>query len=81
MAIVSTVIPFTAFLVALRHIAPTNATVTSTVEPFLAALGALLLFGEKFTVTQLLGGLLVVAAIVVVQMPERTPAPILPPPD
>jgi drug/metabolite transporter (DMT)-like permease len=81
MAIVSTVIPFAAFLVALRHIAPTNATVTSTVEPFLAALGALLLFGERFTVTQLLGGLLVVAAIVVVQMPEGKSAPILPPPD
>jgi len=81
MAVVSTVIPFSAFLVALRHIAPTNATVTSTVEPFLAALGALALFGEEFSVTQLVGGLLVVVAIIVVQMPDKSPAPVLPPPD
>ena len=78
MAVVSTVIPFAAFLVALRHIAPTNATVTSTVEPFLAAIGALLLFGERFSATQLLGGVLVIGAILVVQLPERESAPMLP---
>ncbi len=81
-AVVSTVIPFTAFLAALHHIAPTNATVTSTIEPFIAGLGAFLLFGEALTVTQILGGLLVVAAIIVVQLPERGRAtPGLPPPD
>ena len=81
MAVVSTVIPFTAFLVALRHIAPTNATVASTVEPFLAGLGALVLFRESFSIVQLLGGLLVVAAILVVQLPERDAKPTLPPQD
>ena len=50
MAVVSTVVPFAAFLTALKYIAPTNATVTSTVEPFLAAIGAFLLFGESLTV-------------------------------
>ncbi len=60
MAVVSTVVPFAAFLTALKYIAPTNATVTSTVEPFLAAIGAFLLFGESLSVMQMLGGVLVV---------------------
>ena len=81
MGVVSTIVPFSAFLVALRHIAPTNATVASTIEPLLAGVGAFLLFGESFSPTQVLGGLLVVSAIAVVQLPERNPAPVLPPQD
>jgi drug/metabolite transporter (DMT)-like permease len=80
-AVVSTIVPFTAFLIALRHIAPTNATVTSTVEPVLAGLGAYLLFGESLTVTQIVGGLMVIAAIAVIQLPERVPTVTLPPQD
>ncbi len=81
MAVVSTVVPFASFLLALRYIQPTNATVTSTVEPLLAGIGAFALFGESFTAVQLLGGVLVVAAIAVVQLPERGATPLLPPPD
>ncbi len=80
-AVVSTIIPFSAFLIALRYIAPTNATVTSTVEPAIAGAGAFLLFGESLTAIQILGGLLVIAAIAVVQLPERAPVPTLPPQD
>lgn len=80
-AVVSTVIPFAAFLAALSYIPPTNATVTSTIEPVLAGIGAFLLFGETLTPLQLLGGAFVVAAIAVVQLPEREPAAILPPQD
>lgn len=81
MAVVSTIIPFASFLVALKLIPPTNATVTSTAEPFLAGIGASALFGESLTVTQLLGGILVIAAIVVVQLPEAEPMRTLPPQD
>jgi drug/metabolite transporter (DMT)-like permease len=80
-AVVSTVVPFSAFLAALSYIAPTNATVTSTIEPVLAGLGAFLLFGETLSALQLLGGLLVIAAIAVIQLPEREPLPVLPPQD
>lgn len=80
-AVVSTIVPFTAFLIALRHIAPTNATVTSTVEPVIAGIGAYALFGESLTPIQILGGVLVIAAIAVVQLPERTPTLTLPPQD
>ena len=78
-AVFSTIIPFAAFLTALKVIPPTNATVTSTVEPVLAAIGAFLLFGTELTPVQILGGIMVIAAIAVVQLPERHPAPILPP--
>jgi len=81
MAVVSTIVPFSAFLAALRLIPPTNATVTSTVEPLLAGIGAFALFGESLSTIQLLGGVLVVAAIAVVQLPEREPVLILPPQD
>jgi drug/metabolite transporter (DMT)-like permease len=79
MAVLSTIIPFGAFLAALRIIEPTNATVTSTIEPVIAGMGAYFLFGESLTVVQLLGGVLVIAAIFVVQLPERDPLPLLPP--
>ena len=80
-AIVSTIIPFGAFLTALTYIAPTNATVTSTIEPVLAGVGAFALFGESLTPVQILGGLFVVAAIAVVQLPDHHPVAILPPQD
>lgn len=78
MAVASTIIPFAAFLIALRHVPPTNATVTSTIEPVIAGIGAFLLFGESLTAMQLVGGLLVIGAIAVVQLPEKQPAPTLP---
>jgi len=80
-AIVSTIIPFGAFLTALGHIAPTNATVTSTVEPVIAAAGAYFLLGEALSATQLLGGALVIAAIFVVQLTERGETVVFPPQD
>jgi drug/metabolite transporter (DMT)-like permease len=80
-AVVGTVIPFSAFLSALHYIPPTNATVTSTIEPVLAGLGAYVLFGEALSPGQLVGGILVLAAIAVVQWPEKEPIAVLPPPD
>jgi drug/metabolite transporter (DMT)-like permease len=80
-AVIGTVVPFSAFLLALHHIPPTNATVTSTAEPFIAAVGAFVLFGEALSLLQLIGGVLVVAAIIVVQLPERGVVAALPPQD
>lgn len=77
-ALVSTVIPFGAFLTALRHIRATEASVTATLEPVLAAVVAWALFGEALSVVQMLGGILVIAAIVVAQAPGRA-APDIPP--
>jgi drug/metabolite transporter (DMT)-like permease len=69
MAVVSTIIPFGAFLAALHYIDLTRALVTSTLEPVIAGVAAFALFGESFSTTQLVGAGLVLAAIVVVQRP------------
>ncbi|MDO8964987.1 MAG: DMT family transporter [Coriobacteriia bacterium] len=77
-AVVSTIVPFGAFLTALHHIPPTNATVTSTIEPVLAAIGAYLLMGKALSFSQILGGALVLVAIVIIQRREA-PQPEVPP--
>lgn len=79
-AVVSTVLPFAAFLAALKHVPPANALIASTLEPVLAGAGAFVLFGESFTLGQLVGGVLVVAAIALVERPSAD-TPVLPPPD
>ncbi len=71
-AFTSTVVPFGAFLKALRHIRATEASVTATLEPVLAAVLAWLLFGESLGTAQILGGLLVIGAIMVSQRPGST---------
>jgi drug/metabolite transporter (DMT)-like permease len=71
MAVVGTIAPFAAFLTALHHIDATKASVTATLEPGIAALAAFLLLGESLLPLQLLGGGLVLAAILVVQLPGR----------
>jgi len=68
LAVVSTVIPFGVFLIALRHIEATKASVSSTLEPVFAGVAAWILFSERLTPLQLLGGVLVVAAVVVSQL-------------
>jgi drug/metabolite transporter (DMT)-like permease len=71
-AVVSTVIPFGAFLVGLHHIQATEASITSTLEPAVAGVGAYFLFGETLTLLQLIGGALVLGAILLVQLPSRS---------
>lgn len=73
-ALVSTVIPFGAFLKALRYIDATKASITATLEPVLAGLAAWLLFAETLAPLQLLGGLLVILGIVLSQRTPRATA-------
>lgn len=73
LSVVSTVVPFAAFLAALRDIETTKASVTSTLEPVIAGCVAWFAFGEHLTPLQLLGGGCVVAAIVVSQVRTHVP--------
>lgn len=70
-AIVSTIVPFAAFLKALHYIDPTRATIVATLEPVIAGVAAYATFGESFGASQLAGGLLVLGAILIVQAPGR----------
>jgi drug/metabolite transporter (DMT)-like permease len=74
LAVVSTIIPFGAFLKALSMIEATQASVTSTVEPVIAGVVAWFIFGEHLSALQLLGGVLVVAAVLLSQASTRVPA-------
>lgn len=80
LALVSTVIPFAAFLKALHLIEATRASVTSTVEPVIAGVAAWFLFGEHLSLLQLLGAVLVIGAVVLSQARTHTPVemPVLP---
>jgi len=69
LSVVSTVVPFGAFLKALHYMDPTRATIVATLEPVIAGVAAYAAFGESFDLSQLLGGVLVLGAIVIVQAP------------
>lgn len=72
MALFSTVVPFGAFLMSLHHIDATKASITATLEPVLAGIGTYLIpvLYEPLGWMQLAGGLLVLIAVVVVQLPH-----------
>lgn len=74
LSVVSTIIPFGAFLKALRMIEATQASVTSTVEPVIAGIVAWFIFREHLTLLQLFGGALVVGAVLLSQAHTRLPA-------
>lgn len=61
---ISTVIPVTAFLAGLERIGPTNAAMLSTLEPVVTVTLASWLFGEVLQPLVLIGGGLILAAVV-----------------
>lgn len=71
MSLVSTVVPFSAFLHALTYIDATKASITATLEPVLAGVATLFIpaMYQSMSVLQLLGAALVLGAVVVVQGP------------
>jgi drug/metabolite transporter, DME family len=71
MAVVATIVPFGAYLKALSYIDATKASITATLEPVIAGVATYVIpgLGEPLGSLQLLGGALVLAAILVVQMP------------
>jgi drug/metabolite transporter (DMT)-like permease len=89
MALLSTVVPFGAYLMALHHIDATKASITATLEPVLAGIGTYLIpvLYAPLTALQLVGGALVIAAVVTAQAPHllarakgTASEPALPPP-
>ncbi|MBU2601829.1 MAG: DMT family transporter [Actinobacteria bacterium] len=78
--LVGTLIPFATFFAALRYIDAGRATIVATLEPMVAGVLAFLWFGETLAWPQLLGGALVVGAIVGLQR-ERPPEEVVVPPE
>lgn len=67
-AIVSILIPHSLFMTSMKYLQPTNAGITSIMEPVFAILIAYLVLGEKLTMVQTAGACGVVAAILLLQI-------------
>jgi drug/metabolite transporter (DMT)-like permease len=69
-AVVSTVAAVTLFFAGLRRVGPTAAAILSCLEPLVAVVLALAVFGEALATVQVVGGALVLAAVLVLRAPE-----------
>jgi drug/metabolite transporter (DMT)-like permease len=67
---ISTIIPVTAFLAGLDRIGPTNAAMLSTIEPIVTVLLATWLFGDQLLPIVLIGGGLILTAVVLLTRSE-----------
>jgi drug/metabolite transporter (DMT)-like permease len=76
--LIATVLPVVTFLAGLERIGPTNAAMLSTLEPVVTVLLAALLLGETLkSVTLLGGGLILVAVVLLTHSELRRPEPML----
>jgi len=73
-SLVSVLGPFALYFAGLQHLEPTRAIVVSCLEPVFSILLAALVLGEVMRPLQTLGVVLVLAATVVVQIPDRSAA-------
>ena len=64
-AVVSTVAAVSLFFAGLKRVGPTTASILSTVEPVVTVVLAFLVFGELLGALQLVGGVLVIVAVLV----------------
>lgn len=74
--VLGTVVPFVLFVSALHHVPATRVTIVAMLEPVLAALIAWLWLEEEIGTLQIVGGLVVLAGVVLAQTsrPEERPA-------
>jgi len=63
LTVVSTVGAISLFFAGLRRVGPTTASILATVEPLVTVLLAYLIFGERLGAVQLVGGALVLCAV------------------
>jgi drug/metabolite transporter, DME family len=71
-SLVSVLGPFSCYFAGLQHLEPTRAIVVSCLEPVFSILIAALVLGELVSPMQTVGIVLVLIAIVLIQLPERT---------
>jgi len=70
-AVVSVLAPFSFYFAGLQHLEPTRAIVSSCLEPVFSIVIAAIVLGEGLRPVQTLGIVVVLAAIVLVQLPDR----------
>jgi DME family drug/metabolite transporter len=72
-ALLSALVPYSLYFAGLQHVEPTGAIVASCLEPVFSILIATVVLRETMRLSQAAGIALVLAAIAVVQMPDRKP--------
>ena len=77
LAVVSTVVAVSLFFAGLKRVGPSSAAILSTAEPVVTVILAFLVFGEVLGPLQLLGGALVILAVLV--LASRRPSEVLEP--
>jgi drug/metabolite transporter (DMT)-like permease len=68
LAIVSTVIAFSALIKGVSILGPVRTSIIATVEPFFTAILGMIVLRNRFTASTLLGGVLIGAAILVIEL-------------
>lgn len=81
LALVSTVLAIVTFLAGLERVGATNTAMLSTVEPAVAVGLAALVLGERVSALTLVGGVLILAAVLMVSAGEPARAPCVAVPD
>jgi len=71
--LVATIIPVVTFLAGLERIGPTNAAMLSTLEPVVTVLLAAWIFSERLQAITLLGGALILIAVILLTKSEFEP--------
>ena len=77
LAVVCTVIAFLLFLRGLAAIGPVRTAIVSTVEPFWGALLASIVLAQPLAARTMTGGVLVAAAVIILNLPQRSDAPVV----
>ena len=67
-AVLATIVPFGLYLVGLKWVSPTQATITGMLEPVVGGVAAYLALSERLQPSQMMGGVLIVGAVVLLQV-------------
>ncbi len=71
MILLSTILPLGTFFAGMRRVGPTSASLLSTLEPVFTIILAVSFLGESLTMTQIVGGSLVLASVVLLALPQQ----------
>jgi drug/metabolite transporter (DMT)-like permease len=72
-ALVSTAFAVVAFFAGLKRIDPANASMISTLEPVVTVALAVMVLGETMTLYKILGGMMILAAVLLLARRETNP--------
>jgi len=74
LALISTVVAISTFFAGLRWVGPSRAAIISTLEPTVTVFLAALILQENITFEQIAGGVLILAAVIVLQFQRKSKA-------